>query len=96
MIWYERQLNIHGMPDTECALIVGSIDDNTLKISIEYYKDDNKFTITELSKPMNMWQYQELINEEVRDKYWSGLEKIRNRHENKAYDEWLIHFKSLK
>lgn len=95
MRWYEKQLDIKDMPSSDSAMVVGLIEDDKLKINVEYFRDGELFVATVWAKPLKTRRDNELIHEDIQDTHWDKLTKIRNNHEMRKYDEWLTYFAAL-
>jgi hypothetical protein len=93
MRWHEQSLVVKGLPDGE-ILLIGILEESVLRLDVEFWKNDKCYTITEWSKSLRMWRSQEILNEEVREKYWDKIIKIKSRHESFPYSDWLYYFTS--
>jgi hypothetical protein len=91
MRWFEESLTIKDMPESDEALLVGVLEEGIVKINVEIFRDSGRetYVLTEWSKPIKMWQSMEPTTEEVREKYWDKLTKIKGRHEKYAHADWV-------
>ena len=88
MRWYEDELDIVGVPEGVSIMIAGTLENGLLKINVEFYEGDNAVvTVTEFSKVVRMTG-EHLINDEIREKFWDKILKVRARHEHLSYKEW--------
>lgn len=94
MRWHEETLDIHGLPTADSVQLVGIIESGEVKVNIEYYHDGKLFVNTAWSKPIQVRRGEDLINEEVAEKFWPKVVKVKSLHEGKKFVEWLPFFAS--
>lgn len=94
MRWYEESLEIHGLPAADSVQLVGLVENGEAKLNVEYYHDGKLFVNTAWSKPIQVRRGEDLINEEVAEKFWPKVVKVKSSHEGKKFTEWLPFFAS--
>jgi len=87
MRWYEDELDIVDVPNGISIMVSGTLENGLLKINVECYDGDNVVTVTEFSKIVRLTG-EHIIHDEVREKFWDKILKVRARHENLPYREW--------
>lgn len=87
MRWYEDELDIIGVPEGISIMVSGTLDNGLLKINVECYDGDNVVAITEWSRIVRMTG-EHLIHDEIREKFWDKILKVRARHEGLSYKDW--------
>jgi hypothetical protein len=87
MTWYEEPLDIQDTPKDVSIMIVGTLLEGLARINVEVYNGDNKVSVTEWSKVVRMTG-EHITNDEVREKFWDKILKVRARHEGMAYQDW--------
>lgn len=87
MKWYEEPLEIQDTPKDVSIMIVGTLTEGMARINVELYEGDTKISINEWSKVVRMTS-EHIIHDEVREKFWDKILKIRARHEGMPYDDW--------
>jgi hypothetical protein len=92
MRWHEEALDIHGLPAADSVQLVGIIEDGEAKVNVEYYHDGKLFVNTAWSKAIQVRRGEDLINEEVAEKFWPKVVKVKTQHEGKKFSEWLPFF----
>lgn len=92
MRWHEESLDIKGLPAADNVQLVGLIENGNVKINIEYYHDGKMFVHTAWSKPINVRRDEDLINEEVAEKFWPKIVKAKSLHEGRKYADWIQSF----
>lgn len=94
MRWHEESLEINGLPAADSVQLVGLIESGEAKINVEFYHDGKLFVNTAWSKAIQVRRGEDLINEEVAEKFWPKVVKVKSLHEGKKFTEWLPYFAS--
>lgn len=96
MKWFEQEIKVKELPVDHYVTIIGQMDDNVVHLDVEFYQfsSDSRWTIVEWSKQVKMWQYTDITNDDIRNKYWDKITKIIKKHESMPYHEWHKYFLS--
>lgn len=94
MKWHESEIKILDLPDGQSVMLVGTLDEGIVKIGVEFYRNDECWTVVEFEKYVKMWRDNSTINEEVEEKYLDKLHKARSKHEGMPYKDWVAYFVS--
>ena len=96
MKWIEQNLDLKDSPADNVVTVEGNIKDNKININIVLYNlsTDEKWFVNEWSDILNMWQHQEINNDDVRFKYSAKVNKIINKYGKMSYSEWYKFFLS--
>lgn len=92
MRWHEEPLEIKDLPAADSVQLVGLIEHGEVKVNVEYYHDGKLFVHTAWSKSVQVRRDDELINEEVAEKFWPKIVKAKSLHEGKKFADWLPYF----
>lgn len=92
MRWHDAALTIKGMPGDSSAQLVGVLDVHDVSINVEFYHNGHQFVATFWTKPVKMWQHETPTRDDITNKYWDKLTKVKNSNEELQYTEWLKYF----
>lgn len=92
MRWYDSALTIKGMPGTSSAQLIGQLNVHDVSLDIEFYHNGRQFVATFWSKPIKMWQHETPTRDDITNKYWDKLTKVKSRNEELQYNDWLKYF----
>lgn len=92
MRWYDAPLEIKGMPGSSSAQLVGVLNVHDVSINVEFYHNGRQFVAQYWTKPIRMWQHEAPTRDDIANKYWDKLSKVRSRNEQLQYGEWLKYF----
>lgn len=92
----EQNLDLKETPVDIVITVEGNIDDNKVNINVALYSfsSDEKWIVNEWSGALNMWQHQEVNNDDLRFKYSAKVDKIIKKYGKMSYSEWHKFFLS--
>lgn len=96
MKWIEQNLDLSDTPVDNVITIEGNLENNKVSINVALYNlsTDEKWFVNEWSDTLNMWQYQEINNDDLRFKYSAKVDKIIKKYGKISYSEWYKIFLS--
>lgn len=92
MRWYDATLTVKGMPSSSSVQLVGMLNVHDVSINVEFYHNGRQFIATFWTKPVKMWRHEEPTRDDIANKYWDKLMRIKNKNEELQYSDWLKYF----
>ena len=92
MRWHDVPLTIKGMPESSSAQLTGVLNVHDVSINVEFFHNGRQFVATFWSKPVKLWQHETPTRDDIANKYWDKLTKVKNHNEELQYKEWLKYF----
>lgn len=92
MRWHDAPLTIKGMPGSSSAQLIGVLNVHDVSINVEFFHNGRQFVATFWTKPVRMWQHETPTRDDIANKYWDKLTKIKNQNEELQYNDWLKYF----
>jgi hypothetical protein len=92
MRWHDEALTIKGMPGSSSAQLVGVLNVHDVSVNVEFYHNGRQFVAPFWTKQIRMWQHEAPTKDEIANKFWDKLSKVKSRNEELQYTEWLKYF----
>ncbi len=92
MRWHDAALTIKDMPGSSSAQLVGMLNLHDVSINVEFYHNGRQFVATFWTKPIKMWQHETPTKDDIANKFWDKLTRIKSKNEELQYNDWLKYF----